>query len=426
MDRLRTFIDLPLKYHLIVGTFVRLALIFYANYHDENFDVDYTDIDYKVFTDAARHVYNGKSPYKRLTYRYSPLIAYLLVPNIFLLKEFGKILFTIFDIFITLAVKKLVEHQLGRKGKKTSLISTYCALFWLYNPLSVAISTRGNADSVPCFFIIMSIFLLQTDVVKSVLKYALSGILLGISIHLRLYPLCFSFPMYLSIADYRPRRVTFKLILLYLLPNKNQLILASSCILTLVSLTVGMYYLYGYEFLFETYIYHIFRKDTKHNFSVLFYYSYLSMDERLGILKSVVQCLMSAVLLMLSLTFGNDPKTLPFGLFCQTVVLVAYNSVVTSQYFVWFLSLLPLVVHSLKMRVTDALMLVVVFLAPQAAWLFFAYLLEFKCKEVFLFIWAKSVIFFCANIIVLCQLIKSFKPDFGFGQVEQMKTKKQT
>lgn len=427
MEKLTKILNWEFRTHVQIGVLIRIGLVAYSIYHDKHFPVAYTDVDYKVFSDAARHVYNGDSPYKRHTYRYSPLIAFMLLPNVFYSRTFGKQLFCLFDVLVAVALKVLVERQLqNRDRENASRIAKYCSLFWIYNPMSIAISSRGNADSVPCFFVILSILFLQTDVIKGLSKFIISGIFLGFSIHLRLYPLALSFPMYLSLGEYKINRNTKLLTgILSLLPNRKQILLTFSCILTLFLLTYGMYVLYGYEFLFETYIYHLFRKDTRHNFSVIFYHSYLTIE---GIsfdwVKTILQFFEGITLFVVSLAFGTKPETLPFALFCQTVILVVYNSVMTSQYFIWFLSLLPLVVHSFKMRVGRAFLLFVLWLLAQGAWLFYAYLLEFKCREVFLFIWLKSVVFFCSNIYILAQLIKSYRPGYGFGLISKTKDDK--
>ena len=44
------------------------------------FQVNFTDIDYKVFSEGATYVSQGKSPYLSPTYRYSPFLAWILVP----------------------------------------------------------------------------------------------------------------------------------------------------------------------------------------------------------------------------------------------------------------------------------------------------------------------------------------------------------
>ncbi|KPJ17616.1 GPI mannosyltransferase 1 [Papilio machaon] len=90
----------------------------------------------------------------------------------------------------------------------------------------------------------------------------------------------------------------------------------------------------------------------------------------------------------------------------------------TSQYFIWFLSLLPLVVHNLRLKPVIALSLSMIWFAAQGAWLFYAYLLEFKCRKIFILIWLKGIVFFCANIFILVQLIKSYSPEYRFGIID--------
>lgn len=90
--------------HCILGLCIRLALIAYGEVHDSLSVVQYTDIDYRVFTDAARHMLSGSSPYDRHTYRYTPLLAAILTPNLFLHPAWGKLLFSVVDICVALLI----------------------------------------------------------------------------------------------------------------------------------------------------------------------------------------------------------------------------------------------------------------------------------------------------------------------------------
>jgi hypothetical protein len=93
-----------MKTHFTLALLIRLLFTAFGLYHDHASESEptatpkYTDIDYHVFSDAARHMHAGESPYERDTYRYTPLLALLMQPNVLLTPSFGKCVFVLFDL----------------------------------------------------------------------------------------------------------------------------------------------------------------------------------------------------------------------------------------------------------------------------------------------------------------------------------------
>lgn len=373
--------------HCLLAFVLRLVLILYANFHDEYFAVPYTDVDYKVFTDAARHVVEQRSPFDRHTYRYSPFLAWFLTPNIILHKDFGKILFSVVDILIAVLIKNILARQ-----KCNEIVQDHCALLWLYNPLTLVISTRGNADSLAVLLVVLTLDFLQRDKIVS------AGLLHGISIHFRLYPLMFSLPMFLSLCkDNR------------FLPNRDQWKLVLSCAFSIVTLTATSYYLYGFKFLFESFIYHLMRKDARHNFSIYFYMLYLSANQPQDIMQKIFTFLPQLLLLLMSSYYYSEKSKLPFAMFVQAIIAVMYNPVITSQYFFWFLSLLPLCLPNIEISLRRGICLACSWILSQAIWLLTAYTLEFQSFNSFVFLWVSGLLFFAVNVKVLVDIIHHYK-----------------
>lgn len=170
----------------VFSCFLRFSLILYGEWQDKHFAVKFTDIDYHVFNDAAKHVTEGHSPYLRPTYRYSPLLALLLTPNHYLSFSFGKLLFVLFD----LATGWLIYRILGLRGvsKHLKVISCSC---WLLNPLTATVSSRGNAESLLSVLVLLCLYLVMTR------WLLLSAVVYGLSVHMKIFPVMYSLPLFL-------------------------------------------------------------------------------------------------------------------------------------------------------------------------------------------------------------------------------------
>ena len=149
-------IQIAINFLLLFFAFsLRFVLIQYGTIQDQKLNVRYTDIDYDVYNDASRYIVNGKSPYRRATYRYTPLLSQMLIPDILLNELFGKYLFSFFDLIIG-----VLQYKLLRK-KYSYFVSVALTCLWLFNPMSIVVTTRGNAEAVVCLFVVLTFYFLH-------------------------------------------------------------------------------------------------------------------------------------------------------------------------------------------------------------------------------------------------------------------------
>lgn len=393
-----------LYHHLVLAGLMRAGLIIVGEWQDQNLQVKYTDVDYHVFTDGAAYVAKGDSPFRRDTYRYSPLLAMLLVPNVLLHPAFGKVLFSAVDVLVG-----YYAYHIVRTAKFSERKAVLCACLWLYNPIAFAVSTRGSSDSILALVVLFSLFAL----LKS--RDTAAGLAYGFSVHLKMYTLVYALPIYLALQTRLPSGFSAKggpeswrsYLSRLLLPNRRKAVFLGSCAAAFFVPTLLCYFAYGREYIQEAFLYHVTRKDVRHNFSPLFYPLYLATDGGGG---STFAALLPQALLMGLLSFKyGQLSDLPFALFCVTFVLVSFNKVCTSQYFLWYLCLLPLVLPKLGLSLRRGVLLLFMWLGGQALWLVQAYYLEFGGKPLFLHVWVAGLIFLGANTFILCFMMANYQ-----------------
>jgi GPI mannosyltransferase 1 subunit M len=165
------------------------------------------------------------SPYRRETYRYTPLLAILLAPNKWLHKSFGKYLFAGCDILAGIFMHSLLvsailphadpsheppprftsqqqdarfTHDHPKADENTgntaaapisevdySRRATLLVALHLLNPIVIGISTRGSSESVLSLFVLLTLFCALRG------WWDTTALLLGVSAHWKIYPVIY-------------------------------------------------------------------------------------------------------------------------------------------------------------------------------------------------------------------------------------------
>jgi phosphatidylinositol glycan class M len=377
--------------------------------------VAYTDIDYHVFSDAADHVKDGGSPYSRHTYRYTPFLALLLarLPH----PQAGRFLFCIADTLCGFMISKLRQKQrtsFSSSSHQQQPHQMADALWWLYNPLSINICTRGSAESLMVLLPVLITVWIVTQWRHSSISAVAAGVSHGLAIHTKLYPIIYSLSFALCFlprsekkSHNTPPKTTFLVdCLRQLLQGPLVWTFALVTIATFSGLTYASYVLYGSKALQDSLFYHFSRVDHRHNYSMHWYGIYLAQAANQSLLSWIYFVPQVVLLALVSLTFAGKQKVM-LALFLETLIFVSCNKVITAQYFTWYLCLLPLCSSQINWSHKDLQNGLVLWLCSTGCWLFTAYRLEIVGLLYYRQVWIASALYFMANVNLIRVVLQS-------------------
>ena len=342
---------------------------------------------------------------------------------------------------------------------KLQLLDAAC---WLYNPLAINICTRGSAESFVVLLPVLSslaIALYVSRTNRHRLDHShgrgtlwtcaiLAGVLHGLAVHTKLYPIIYtiSFMAFFSFQE-RPfvsmdtstQRTRLGQCFVFVQTWTLRLFLRFSSLLFLFSsmgtfcfLTMKSMDQYGIVALQEGLLYHFSRIDHRHNYSIYWYWFYLSKARLAhhvllppkyplfqGFLthgKTLVLTLPQIALIVVS-SLNIAPYDLSLALFVQTFLFVAQNKVITAQYFTWYLCLLPLCSHRIQgdghlsqaYRWSSMTVACVGLIVSMIHWLCVAFYVEMMGKSLHLYLWIASMIFYLAQLRLGTVILRSYR-----------------
>ena len=432
MSILKIFKNIFLHKRYKVSLFIRYIIIVITEYLYYNYGVLYTDIDYHVFSDGAKHAAKFESPYERETYRYTPLLAILMIPNIKIWYPIGKFLLSTIDVGVGYLIEKLLraqEKQLKEdrtfneilKAENDEAYYNYASLFYLYNPLTIVICTRGSADCIITFLVLLSLIYLEKK------KYYLSALIYGFAVHFKIYPIIYAPSLFLYLLykefiqnkngpkELEPipffQRIYHKIKSTIIMVFSN---LFTKTALFFVIISSGVFFFFlalfykliGYKFLYEYLLYHLIRKDHRHNYSIFYYTIYLTYDNDFSKYLSLITFL-PQMILILSVTIFLY-KDINLCLIVLTMIFVHFNKVITAQYFIWYLSLIPLIIHRnllFGVKKLKAILLLTIWMIFEIIWNRYSHLLEYEGQNYFMSMWIVNILFFLTSCWIVREII---------------------
>lgn len=404
---------------VIAGLLIRLLLLVYAAFHDSYFRVKYTDIDYMIIVDGAKEMIGGGSPFDRTTFRYTPLLAVLMIPAAVVANPLGKLVFMAADLGAAVYCYLFLRSYASEKSARQMV-----SLFILFNPIVLNVSTRGNSDMLITF---MSMFVLHKFQEK---KYILSAAMLGFAIHFKIYPVIYVLPLVLGLyeSSAKERKWVTRMLKVCI----RCVYLGVVCVMCFSIPTYLCYLAYGKTYIDEAFLYHAKREDHRHNFSPYWLLMYLNMGRRyLGVGEEYSAGFFAFIpqLIVLLFVAWKLRHNVAHACGVMTVVFIAFNKVCTVQYFVWFIPFLsfffykPLEDANEEMQwaalgkrerknqyhppsIWTILLVFVLWGATIPLWMTTATKLEFEGKNYFGQLYVVSCIFFFATVCLASWLAR--------------------